>query len=78
MDKSKLGGGLICLISVAAAALFLWGILVGNYWALAIPVLVGFLGVLALTFWIGWTIAVTEAEPPAPPAIEEPPSQSPS
>lgn len=74
MDKSKFGGGLISLASVVVAALFVWGIIAQYYWAIAIPVLIGFLGVLALTFWIGWTIAVTEAEPPSPPAVEEPPT----
>ena len=71
MDKSRIGGALICVAAIIAAALFLWGIYLQNYWAVAIPVIVGFLGVLALTFWIGWTIAVTEAEEPiVPPARE--------
>lgn len=81
MDKSRLGGILICIITVIAAILFIWGIVVQNPWAVAIPVAIGFLGVLALGFWIGWTMVVTEAEPEAPlPKTEEttgtPPEQS--
>ncbi|MFH1484973.1 MAG: hypothetical protein ABIH46_02785 [Chloroflexota bacterium] len=66
MDKSRLGGILICIITVVAAVLFIWGIVVRNYWALAIPVIIGFLGVLSLGFWIGWTMVVTEVEPAMP------------
>jgi hypothetical protein len=66
MDKSRIGGALICLGTVALTGVFLWGIAVRNYWALAAPVLVAFLGVMALAFWIGWTMAVTETEAPVP------------
>jgi len=50
---------------------FIWGIALQNYWAIAIPVIIGFLGVLALGFWIGWTMAVTEIEAPKPELTEE-------
>ncbi|MBI4301169.1 MAG: hypothetical protein HY664_01000 [Chloroflexi bacterium] len=75
MDRSKVGGIIICVVSLVAAGLFIWGVAVRNYWAIAIPVLIGFLGILALTFWIGWTIAVTEAEVPASQIPEETASQ---
>ena len=70
MQKSRVVGGLICLIMVAAGFAFVWGIVVESYWAVAIPVIIGFLGMLALGFWIGWTMAVTKIEPP-PEATEE-------
>ncbi|MGA9350017.1 MAG: hypothetical protein WBW48_14610 [Anaerolineae bacterium] len=37
-----------------------------NYWALAIPLLAGSLGILSVAFWIGWALATTRPEPPAP------------
>jgi len=55
---------------VAAGFAFVWGIVVESYWAVAIPVIIGFLGMLTLGFWIGWTMAVTKIEPP-PEATEE-------
>ena len=74
MDRSRIGGAVICLGTVVLSALFLWGIAVRNYWALAIPVLVAFLGVMALCCGIGWTMAVTEIEPPVVEPKEEPTS----
>lgn len=74
MDRSRIGGALICVGTLALSGLFLWGIAVRNYWALAIPVVVAFLGIMALGFWIGWTMAVTEIEPPVVQPSEETPS----
>jgi len=75
MQKSRVVGGLICLIMVAEGLVFVWGIVVESYWAIAIPVIIGFLGMLSLGFWIGWTMAVTKIEPP-PEATEESTPQS--
>lgn len=72
---SRVVGGLICVLAVALGAAFVWGIIIKSYWAVAIPVVVGFLGMLALMFWIGWTMAVTKIEPP-PEATEEGTSDS--
>lgn len=71
MEGSRLGGIIICIVTVVAAVLFVWGIVVRSYWALAIPVIIGFLGVLALGFWIGWTMIVTEEEPAGPASKQE-------
>lgn len=38
-----------------------------RFWLIAIPVLVAFVGVLAIGAWIGWTMATT----PPPKPIEE-------
>ena len=72
VDTSRLGGGLLCIAIVMVSVLFLWGVWTQSYWALAIPVALGFLGILAMGFWIGWTILtiktappVTESSPPA-------------
>ncbi len=72
-DTSRVWGGFFCVAMVIVAVVFLWGILAQSYWALAIPVMIGFLGVLAMGFWIGWTILTIKTAPPA----AEPPSPSP-
>ncbi len=72
MDTSRFFGGVLCAAIVAAGIIFLWGISIQSYWALAIPVAAGFLGVLAMGFWIGWTILTIKTVPPVPePAPQE-------
>lgn len=71
---SRVGGVLICIISVVIALVFLWAIYLGPpwaFWAVAIPVILGFLAVLALLFWIGWTMAAMETGEAKPPAKGE-------
>jgi hypothetical protein len=65
-DSSRFWGGVLCLAIVMVAMIFLWGVFNQSYWALAIPVMVGFLGILGLGFWIGWTILTIKTTPPAP------------
>jgi hypothetical protein len=65
VDPSRVWGGLLCAAIIVVAIFFLWGISLENYWALAIPVIIGFLGILALGFWIGWTILTIKTSPPA-------------
>jgi len=58
--------------TILAGAAFIAGIVLQHdlvIWAIAVPVIIGFFVVLALGFWIGWTMAVTEIE--APPEITE-------
>ncbi|MDY6907001.1 MAG: hypothetical protein SV910_02040 [Chloroflexota bacterium] len=64
MLKSRVVGVVICVATIVLGAAFIWGIIARSYWAIAVPVLIGLLSVLALAFWIGWTMAVTEIEPP--------------
>ena len=66
MDTSRFWGAVLCLVIAVVAIIFLWGVSVQSYWALAIPVLIGFLGILGLGFWIGWTILTIKTTPPAP------------
>ncbi|MEX2209138.1 MAG: hypothetical protein WEF50_23210 [Myxococcota bacterium] len=61
-ERSRVLGGLLCFGAIAAAALFLAGVLARSYWALAIPVTVVVLFVLGLVSWIGWTIATVQVE----------------
>lgn len=71
MAASRIVGGLICLVTILMAVAFGWGLALENYWAIAAPVIIVFLSVLALAFWIGWTMAVTEIEAPKPELTEE-------
>jgi len=45
-------------------AWFLLGLLQRSYWALAIPVAAIVFFALGLTFWVGYTIATIQIEPP--------------
>jgi hypothetical protein len=65
-DTSRLWGGLLCVAILIVALVFLYGISLQSYWAVALPVMAGFLGVLAMGFWIGWTILTIKTAPPAP------------
>ena len=73
-DTSRVWGGLLCVAIAVVAVIFLWGVSAQSYWALAIPVMVGFLGVLAMGFWIGWTILTIKTAPTVP----EPPPPAPA
>ncbi len=55
-ENSRVLGGLVCLAAMLAAVLFLYGLAVQSYWAVALPVALLFLFGLSLVFWIGWTI----------------------
>jgi len=63
-DTSRVWGALLCAAIIVVAIFFLWGISLQNYWAMAIPVSIGFLGILALGFWIGWTILTIKTTSP--------------
>ena len=62
-ESSRVIGGLVCLGSLLAVALFLYGLAIKSYWAIALPVAVLLLFVLGLVFWIGWTILTVPVEP---------------
>ena len=72
MQKSRIVGVLICLVAILAGIGFVAGIVLQYdlvVWAITVPVMIGFFVVLALGFWIGWTMAVTKIE--IPPDIPE-------
>lgn len=77
MDRSRLSGIVLCLAALVLAVVFLWGLAARNYLALAIPVGAAFLGAMALIFWIGWTLATTEAPAPEKPTPQEPKASPP-
>ena len=62
---------LLCLLTVALAALFGYGLWLRSYWALAIPVAVAVFGLLAMVFHIGWAILTQRTTLPSP--EQEPP-----
>ncbi len=59
-ERSRVLGGLVCLGAIVAGALFLFGLTVKSYWALALPLAV-------LVLWIGWTIATVQVQPEGDP-----------
>ncbi|MEE8558226.1 MAG: hypothetical protein V3T14_10115 [Myxococcota bacterium] len=62
-ERSRVLGGLLCLGTVTGGTLFLYGLAIRSYWAVALPVAALVLFVLGLAFWIGWTIATVQVEP---------------
>ena len=79
-DSTRAPGSLIS-VGAVVGALFLLGLVRGQWWAVAIPVGILLAFVLGLTFWVGWTIATIQVEPesePEPKAAASPsaPSQS--
>ena len=59
-ERSRTLGGVVCLAVLLGGALFLYGLAVQSYWALAIPLGALVLFVLCLVFWIGWTILTVQ------------------
>jgi fatty acid desaturase len=72
MSKDQAIGLLIFTACVVAAILYTVGLFLPifegfRFWIVAIPVLIGFIAILAIGAWIGWTMATT----PPPKPIEE-------
>jgi hypothetical protein len=74
-ERSRVLGGVVVLGAVLAGCLFAFGISVGSYWAIALPVAAAFYFVLGLVIWIGWTIATVQVEASGEPL---PPTGNPS
>ena len=64
-ERSHIYGMIICVTSIVTSTVLLAGVLRRSYWALALPVMVGSLGVLYVAFWIGRALITTPIEPPA-------------
>ncbi len=78
MSRDKFLGGVILLVSVVIAVIYVYWLLLTpsdlvwfgmpvRWWALAVPMLIAVLGVLFILGWIGYTLATT----PTPETIEE-------
>lgn len=63
LRRSRRTGWKICIGAALAAALFLWGLAQGSYWALALPVTAAVLTALGLSFYIGYTILTVRGIP---------------
>jgi uncharacterized protein with PQ loop repeat len=63
-DFSKIKAFLLCLITVGLGVLFIYGIYVRNFWALAIPAAVISLVILGAIFWVGIAIITTRSTLP--------------
>ncbi len=68
-ENSRVLGGVVCLAAMLAAVLFLYGLALQSYWAIALPVALLFLFVASLVFWIGWTIMTVSAEAGGKPLV---------
>jgi hypothetical protein len=68
-ENSRVLGGVVCLAAALATVLFLYGLSVQSYWALALPVAALFLFLLGLVFWIGWTIMTVRVEASGDPLV---------
>ncbi len=64
-ERSHFYGLIICATTIATAVIFLASVMRRSYWALAFPVVGGFLGALYVAFWIGRALIATPIEPPA-------------
>ena len=80
MDKARLGGLLICIVALVVLAAFYVGLLTAGwgFWTIAIPVAIGFMLVMVLGLWIGWTMLSTKVELPPPTDEEEETTEPPA
>lgn len=72
VNKDQGIGGVIFILCVAVAIAYTFAIFwpaleAIRIWVIGIPVLIGFLAILAIGAWIGWTMATT----PPPKPIED-------
>jgi hypothetical protein len=72
MSKDQALGMLLFLVCVIIAIMYTVGLFLPifegfRFWIVAIPVFIGFIAILAIGAWIGWTMATT----PPPKPIEE-------
>lgn len=54
----------ICVVSIALGLVFLYGVAIQSYWALALPVGAAVLSLSSMVFWIGWAIVIQRASLP--------------
>ena len=60
-DYSKIKAVVLCLITVALAALMIYGVYIRSFWALAVPALVISAVILGAIFWVGMAIITTRS-----------------
>lgn len=80
MTKFKVGGTIISAGSLVLAGLFIWGLAAGEpwrFWAIAAPVIVGFLAALGIAFSIGRLMSTTNVRDASETKPEEKKEESP-
>ena len=70
MDRAKIGGIILCLLALLATVVILWGLVLQEWWAVAVPVAVLVVVCMTLLFWVGWTLFAAEVGPPPPPGSD--------
>ena len=63
-DYAKIKASFLCLFALAIAIMFIYGIYIRNYWALAIPSAIITLVILGMIFWVGVAIITTRSTLP--------------
>jgi predicted DNA-binding transcriptional regulator len=68
-SKHQTVGWLICIICVAVAVVYIFGMFLPaleaiRFWLVAIPVFIAFIAILGIGAWIGWTMATTSSPKP--------------
>ena len=63
-DNSKIKAFFLCLATLALAAVLIYGIVIKNFWALAIPAAIITLVILGAVFWVGIAILTTRSTLP--------------
>lgn len=78
MTKDQTYGGLILVVSIVVALLYITALFVpaAREWAIGAPVVIAVLAILGITGWIGYTMYSTP--PPAPLESEMGPPSSPA
>ncbi len=64
MQGSRVVGAALVVLAVVVAALYIWGLTLQSYWALAAVVTVGLFAVLGLMVWVGITLLTARIELP--------------
>lgn len=63
-DYARIKAFFLCLLSLALSCLFIYGISLRSYWALAVPAAVATLVILGMIFWVGVAIITTRSTLP--------------
>jgi uncharacterized protein with PQ loop repeat len=63
-DYAKVKALFLCLVTLALALIFLYGIYTRSYWSLAIPATAVTLVVLGMVFWVGLAIITARSTLP--------------
>ncbi|HON80466.1 MAG TPA: hypothetical protein PK544_18390 [Spirochaetota bacterium] len=63
-DYAKVKAFFLCLVTLAIAGLFVYGLILKSYWALAVPAAAVTLVLLGMVFWVGIAIITTRSTLP--------------